>query len=144
MIAASPVSGQIGEARCGTGIVKCTPLDEEVDPMSKPVRIGVVGCGSVMQDGYMPIAQDLQTHGLVDIRMACDAAPERGAIAEQFSIPAFTTDYRTLVSAADIDLVLVLTPPASHYPNMDHVGRIVRHMPHVSRSLRQAARSGPC
>jgi predicted dehydrogenase len=80
-----------------------------------PVRIGIVGCGSVMQDGYMPIAQDLYAHGLADVRMACDTTPERAAIARQFGIPLFTTDYQDIVSASDINLVLVLTPPAFHF-----------------------------
>ncbi|HMO59192.1 MAG TPA: Gfo/Idh/MocA family oxidoreductase [Roseiflexaceae bacterium] len=84
--------------------------------MNQPVRIGIVGCGSVMQDGYMPIVRDLQASGLAECRMACDAAADRRAVAEGCGIPAFTTDYQHLINAADIDLVLVLTPPAFHYP----------------------------
>src|SRR4051794_1089537 len=69
-----------------------------------------------MQDGYMPIARDLQARGLAEVRIACDASPERAEVADRFGIPVFTTDYQVVVHAADIDLVVVLTPPAYHYP----------------------------
>ncbi len=84
--------------------------------MPSPVRIGVIGCGSVLQDGYLPIANDLQAHGLTEVRIACDTNPERALLTQQLGIPAFTTDYRTVVAANDVDLVLVLTPPAFHAP----------------------------
>lgn len=84
--------------------------------MTHPVRIGLVGCGSVMQDGYLPIARDLQERGLAELRVACDTDPARASLTQQLGIPAFTTDYRAVLADSDIDLVLVLTPPAFHAP----------------------------
>lgn len=84
--------------------------------MSNPVRIGLIGCGSVMQGGYMPIAQALQRQGLVEVVIACDTSPARAEIAERFAIARFTTDSQQVVESQDVDLVLVLTPPAFHYP----------------------------
>jgi len=84
--------------------------------MPSPVRIGLIGCGSVLQGGYLPIALDLQAHGLADIRIACDTNPERADLTQKFGIQTFTTDYHTVLDAADVDLVLVLTPPAFHAP----------------------------
>ena len=85
--------------------------------MTRPVRIGMVGCGSVMREGYMPIAQQLRAEGLAEVCIACDTNPAlEAAMVDRFAIPRFTTDYRTLLAAADIDLVVVLTSPAYHEP----------------------------
>lgn len=85
--------------------------------MARPVRIGMVGCGSVMREGYMPIAQQLQAEGLAEVCMACDTNPALEAtIVDRFAISRFTTDYHTLLAADDIDLVVVLTSPTFHEP----------------------------
>lgn len=85
--------------------------------MARPVRIGIVGCGSVMGDGYMPIAQQLHAEGLAEVWMACDTNPSvEPILRERFAIPQFTTDYRTLLAAAEIDLVVILTSPTFHEP----------------------------
>ena len=85
--------------------------------MGRPVRIGIVGCGSVMVDGYMPIAQQLHAAGLAEVWMACDINPSLATtIRERFAIPYFTTDYRTLLAAPAIDLVVILTSPTFHEP----------------------------
>jgi predicted dehydrogenase len=85
--------------------------------MTKPVRIGVVGCGSVMQGSYMPLAEQLRLRGRVELVAACDVEPIRGqAAAGKFGIPKFSTDYRAVVEADDVDLVLVLTSMVEHGP----------------------------
>src|SRR5262245_38305761 len=53
---------------------------EGVSLMPRSVRIGFIGCGSVMQDGYLPIARDLHAHGLVELRVACDTDPTRALL----------------------------------------------------------------
>jgi predicted dehydrogenase len=83
--------------------------------MVRPVRIGVIGCGSVMRNGYMPIAQALRAEGLAEVCMACDVnAALAPTIREQFAIPRFTTNYQEMLAAEDVDLVLVLTAPPTH------------------------------
>lgn len=83
--------------------------------MVRPVRIGVIGCGSVMRNGYMPIAQELRAEGLAEVRIACDVnATLAATIREQFAIPRFTTDYQEVLASEDVDLVLVLTAPSAH------------------------------
>lgn len=83
--------------------------------MVRPVRIGVIGCGSVMRNGYMPIAQQLRVEGLAEVVMACDVNASLAAtIQEQFVIPQFTTNYQEVLAAAHVDLVLVLTAPSVH------------------------------
>jgi predicted dehydrogenase len=85
--------------------------------MTQPVRIGIVGCGSVMSGPYMSIARQLAQQGLVEIVNACDVVPEkRTFVQETLGIPAFTTDYRELVQSDAVDLVLVLTSMPEHGP----------------------------
>jgi len=82
--------------------------------MAHPVRIGIIGCGSVMQDGYLPIARDLQARGLAELRVVCDSDPGRAALLQLPGQPAFTTDYQAVLDDDAVELVLVLTPPDSH------------------------------
>src|SRR3954447_24256865 len=83
--------------------------------MAQPVRIGVVGCGSVMQGSYMPLAQSLQRKGLVELVAACDIeADRRSIVLDQFGFARFSTDYADVVQADDVDLVLVLTSMPAH------------------------------
>lgn len=82
-----------------------------------PVRIGFIGCGSVMQEAYLPLARDLQAQGLIQIIAACDTQAEREhLVTGAAGVPRFTTDYREIIAAPDIDLVLVLTPMQTHGP----------------------------
>jgi predicted dehydrogenase len=85
--------------------------------MPQPVRIGVVGCGSVMRGSYMPLAQILERRGIAKVVAACDVEENRRQIVrDQFGIERFSTDYREIVEADDIDLVLVLTSMPEHGP----------------------------
>ena len=82
--------------------------------MAGPVRIGIVGCGSVTGN-YAPRAQELSRRGLAEIVNACDVDADRAAAASQaYGIPKFTTDYREVVESPDVDLVLILTSMQEH------------------------------
>ncbi|MEM7029739.1 MAG: Gfo/Idh/MocA family oxidoreductase [Chloroflexota bacterium] len=85
--------------------------------MTDRVRIGIVGCGSVMSSPYMSLVDQLTYQGLVEVVMACDVKPEKGDfVREQFGITNFTTDFEEVVSSNDVDLVLVLTSMNQHGP----------------------------
>lgn len=80
-----------------------------------PVRVGIIGCGSVMQGAYMAQLDRLRGRGLVEIVLAADVdESRRPLVRDTFRIPRFTTDAREVVEADAVDLVLVLTPIASH------------------------------
>lgn len=86
---------------------------------TEPVRIGIVGCGSVMRP-YMAQVAMLRAQGLVEVVAACDVVESRRQVMrEQYNVPRFFTDYRDLVGAEDVDLVLVLTSMSEH-------GRVTR------------------
>lgn len=85
--------------------------------MTNPIRLGIVGCGSVMSRPYMSIIRTLESRGLVEIRAACDIRADKQAfVQEQLGIPKFTTDYQEIVTNDEIDLVMVLTSMPEHGP----------------------------
>ncbi|HXF62666.1 MAG TPA: Gfo/Idh/MocA family oxidoreductase [Caldilineaceae bacterium] len=85
--------------------------------MPEPVRVGIVGCGSVMQRPYMTLLNQLRVQRQAVAVVACDVRPERRSLAlDKFGFERFTTDYREVVNADDVDLVLVLTSMPEHGP----------------------------
>jgi predicted dehydrogenase len=79
-----------------------------------PVRIGVVGCGNVLS-GYWPQAQQLYLRGEAEVAAACGRPAQRDLVVNRLGVRRFVTDYRDLLAAPDVDLVLVLTPTPSHF-----------------------------
>jgi predicted dehydrogenase len=80
-----------------------------------PVRVGIVGCGSVMQGPYMGQLERLRGRGEAEVVVACDLDARRGPVVqERFGIPRFSTDAGAVIEADDVDLVLVLTSVAAH------------------------------
>lgn len=81
-----------------------------------PVRIGIVGCGSVMRGPYTRQIQRMLAAGMkVEVTRACDTQADRAqAVHDRFGDIPFSTDYRSVVEADDVDLVLVLTAMQAH------------------------------
>lgn len=87
--------------------------------MSTPlVRIGIVGCGSVMQYPYTRQIRRMLANGMpIRVTRAADLNPRmHAAVAQRFGDIPFSTDYRAVVEADDVDLVLVLTAIPAHGP----------------------------
>ena len=60
----------------------------------KPVRIGFVGCGSVMSK-YMRLSQELHCQGLVELVAACDIKDSaRREMRERYGVTRITAHYR--------------------------------------------------
>lgn len=77
--------------------------------MTQPIRIGVIGTGI----GTAHI-EAFQQHDGVTITAVCSAREARAReIAARFGIPLATADYRELLRA-DVDTVIIATPPALH------------------------------
>jgi len=84
--------------------------------MPNPVRIGVIGCGSVMQRPYTRQINQMKVRGLVETVIACDVKEDRRdlVLGPDFGYQRFTTDFEQVVSADDVDLVLVTTSMQQH------------------------------
>lgn len=81
-----------------------------------PIRIGIIGCGSVMRGPYTNQIKRMQAHGMpVLVTRCCDSQAEREQDARaSFGDIQFTTNYQALLEASDVDLVLVLTAMQFH------------------------------
>jgi predicted dehydrogenase len=76
-----------------------------------PLRIGVVGCGSIAQLVHLPLLQNLP--GLFELSAVCDASRSvADGVAQRYGARAFT-DHRALLETAP-DAVLIATPAALH------------------------------
>lgn len=85
--------------------------------MGEMVRVGVVGCGSVMSRCYMELARALRVDGVAEVVAACDVKEvKREFVREECGISNFTTDYRELVNSDEVEAVLVLTSMLEHGP----------------------------
>lgn len=79
-----------------------------------PVRIGIVGCGNVLS-AYWVECQKLAANGEAEVVAACGRPAQRELVVDRLGVRRFVTDYRELVTSPDVDLVVVLTPPATHF-----------------------------
>lgn len=74
--------------------------------MSRPLRVGVVGCGGIAQMMHLPTLAErpdlFRIAGLAEIDRAT-----LDAVGERYGVPVRTTDYRQLVRRGDVDAVLL-------------------------------------
>jgi len=82
--------------------------------MSKTVRLGVIGLGSVSEK-YVPHIRILNMEGNnCEIIIASDLRPGHAERARGWGIPNFTTDYREVINHPDVELILILTGMQTH------------------------------
>ncbi|MFC5465656.1 Gfo/Idh/MocA family protein [Lederbergia graminis] len=80
--------------------------------MSK-LKVGVIGCGSISRWRHLP---EYAANQQVEIVAVCDIVEERAKeMAEEYNATAYT-DYETMLSEADLDVVSVCTPNYLHAP----------------------------
>lgn len=78
--------------------------------MSKPVRFGIVGAGGVAQT----YAQAFETSSMARLTAVADLRADAGqALAQRFHCHAFES-VEAMAAGAELDAVLVCTPPATH------------------------------
>ena len=81
----------------------------------RPIRVGVIGCGSVSSKyiGHLHRLNLGRERSVITI--ACDVDPScRDQVRERYGIARFTTDYQEVVASPEVDLVLVLTSMQEH------------------------------
>jgi predicted dehydrogenase len=83
--------------------------------MTRPVRLGIIGCGRVLSGPYQPVLERLLVDGKAEVTVACDVVAEREAfVRDTVGAKRFTSNHREVLVAPEVDVVLVLTPPTSH------------------------------
>ncbi|MEP7201368.1 MAG: Gfo/Idh/MocA family oxidoreductase [Ilumatobacteraceae bacterium] len=76
--------------------------------MTQRLKVGVVGAGIIAQVMHLHYLRELADH--FDVVALCDIAPENAAVnAATYSIPTVFTDWRSLLTEASVDVVLILT-----------------------------------
>lgn len=86
--------------------------------MTKILRAGLVGCGSLSQRGVLPHLSQPDARARVQLVAVTDAVEERARqTAERYGVPAFFTSIEEMLAGAELDLVLVITPITHHYAN---------------------------
>jgi predicted dehydrogenase len=88
------------------------------------VRIGVVGCGGVVQRAYMPQVERLRARGLAEVVTACDVAEARlvevGRIQPEHAYHVLEIMLKALESGRDgqaKELTSTFTPPSFAEPD---------------------------
>ncbi len=82
--------------------------------MGNPVRLAIIGCGSVSHR-YAPQIRALRERGSVVIAGACDVDErKRLAVERDLGDVSFTTRYEDLVERSDVDAVAVFTSMREH------------------------------
>ncbi len=70
------------------------------------VKIGIIGCGAIAQVQHMPNFHELQH--LFEVTWTCDVSARLAQyLANRFNVTNHTTDYSDVISAPDVDAVLL-------------------------------------
>ncbi len=84
--------------------------------MSEPVRIGVLGAGSIGIRGALAHLSIGDYADRVTLAAVCDAVPGRAAAAaEKYGVPQSFEDFDSMLRLGDIDAVTIGTPIGLHY-----------------------------
>jgi predicted dehydrogenase len=79
----------------------------------KKVKLGVVGCGVVAAAYYLPSILRMET---AELTAVCDINMERTAACKRlFGAKEAYQDYHEMIRKADIEAVLILTGPGTHF-----------------------------
>ena len=84
--------------------------------MAEPVRIGVVGAGSIALRGILPHLSLADVRDRVVVQAVCDPVPGRAqAAAERFGVPHACERLEDLLALGDVDAVTLASPIGLHY-----------------------------
>lgn len=84
--------------------------------MAGPLRIGVVGAGSIAVRGLLPHLNQTDVQDRVRLAAVCDPVPGRAeAAAERFGVERAFVDYADLLAQGEVDLVTIASPIGLHY-----------------------------
>jgi predicted dehydrogenase len=77
------------------------------------VRLGIVGCGMVVERGHLPALAGLQT---IQLAAVADPLPDRRRAAG--GVPGYA-GLEEMLAAEDLEAVLICSPPALHLPHAE-------------------------
>lgn len=78
-------------------------------------KIAIVGCGTLTTDTILPHLEQPDFREFGEVVALCDSVPGRARRAgEVFSVADTYEDYEAMLASSDAEVVLVITPAASH------------------------------
>jgi predicted dehydrogenase len=84
--------------------------------VSEPVRLGVVGAGTISLRGILPHLAQEDVHDRVRVTAICDPAPGRAQrMANRFGVPRAFLEYEELLADGDVDAVTIASPIGLHH-----------------------------
>jgi predicted dehydrogenase len=84
--------------------------------MSQPVRLGIIGTGSISVRGLLPHLSMEDVQDRVRITAVCDPVLERAqAAAERFGVPHAFATAEELLASGEVDAVSIASPIGVHY-----------------------------
>src|SRR5438045_9371335 len=84
--------------------------------VSQPLRLAVVGTGSISLRGILPHCTMPDVQDRLRVTAVCDTVPGRAqAAAERFGVPQAFDDYDALLREGDFDAISIPTPIGLHY-----------------------------
>jgi predicted dehydrogenase len=84
--------------------------------MTRVLRAGLVGLGSLSQRGVLPHLSLPDAREKIQFVAVTDVVEERARqTAARYEVPHWFTDIDAMLAGAELDLVLVITPIAQHY-----------------------------
>ncbi len=82
----------------------------------KPIRVGLVGCGTIANVMHLPGLAQMRELGKVEIVAVSDAIPEKAkAASETYQVPTHFSDLQRMLTEVDFDLLVNLTPIPEHF-----------------------------
>ncbi len=89
-----------------------TNPDNSVKPLGRKIKVGIIGCGSVMMGNYAPHLGNCQYAEIVSV---CDIKPERAEYAaKKFNIPNWYPHIDNMLAGVDFDLFVNCTDMQEH------------------------------
>ncbi|MCE2490827.1 MAG: Gfo/Idh/MocA family oxidoreductase, partial [Anaerolineae bacterium] len=83
------------------------------DGMAEPLRVGLIGCGNVVEYGHRPALNALETTGEAQLVAVADVTPARLDIAGHWfgqHRPVLYKDYRDVLARDDIEAIVITVP----------------------------------
>lgn len=92
----------------------------------RPIRFGIIGCGTIAEHRHIPTLIDLPGAELV--ALADPRTDQLARLSHKFQIDAVYANYNDLLARDDIDAVTVATPVGAHAPVVLDCARARKHV----------------
>lgn len=106
-----------------------------IDVSRPPIRLGVVGVGTLTLRAILPHLTEDDVADVVTVSALCDPVGARAeAAAATFSVPAVFTDLDEMLASDTVDAVTIVSPIGLHYEHANKALEAGKHV-HVNKTM---------